>query len=100
MRHLSNVATLDFFADKCSGCGMCAVVCPHGVFVMRDMLAHITDRDKCMECGACVKNCSTGAVSVTPGVGCATALITGFFLKSAPTCGPGASGGPKNGACC
>lgn len=114
MRYLSNVATLDYTVDKCSGCGRCVEVCPHGVFAMRGARAYITDRDKCMECGACVKNCRTGAIAVEPGVGCASALITGFLRKGEPTCGPsceppssggkgrqGGTGGTKSGgACC
>jgi len=114
MRHIGNVSTLDFHADKCSGCGRCAEVCPHGVFAIRANRAVVTDRNRCMECGACVKNCRTGAITVEPGVGCASAMITGFFRKTEPTCGPVCEpskpgeregprgrGGPRSGgACC
>ena len=32
----------------------------------------IVDLDSCMECGACALNCSAEAITVTPGVGCAS----------------------------
>ncbi len=39
----------------------------------------MTDKDACMECGACVLNCQTGAIDVTPGVGCAEYIISGWI---------------------
>jgi NAD-dependent dihydropyrimidine dehydrogenase PreA subunit len=108
MRYLSNVATLDFVADKCNGCGRCVEVCPHGVFSLVDKRAYVADRDLCMECGACVKNCLTGALSVVPGVGCASAIIGGMIKGTEPVCGcdadeskdAGGAGGGDKGACC
>jgi ferredoxin len=32
-----------------------------------------------MECGACAKNCPVNAITVDTGVGCATAVITGWL---------------------
>jgi NAD-dependent dihydropyrimidine dehydrogenase PreA subunit len=74
-RYLNNVTTLQLDVEKCSGCGMCEVVCPHTVFNVGNPKAVIVDRDACMECGACAANCPTGAISVTPGVGCASYII-------------------------
>ncbi len=68
-KYIRNVATLKLDSDKCTGCGMCKTVCPHGVFEMREGKAVISDLDSCMECGACVKNCSFKALSVNKGVG-------------------------------
>jgi hypothetical protein len=42
-----------------------------------------------MECGACAKNCPVGAVSVTPGVGCATYIIQSWLRRSKGACGCG-----------
>ncbi|MEL7654432.1 MAG: 4Fe-4S dicluster domain-containing protein, partial [Bacillota bacterium] len=56
-KYLKNVATLKLESEKCTGCGMCANVCPHGVFAMEMKKAKIVDLDSCMECGACEKNC-------------------------------------------
>lgn len=87
MRYLSNVATLLFFADKCTGCGQCLEVCPHGVFAMNEKKAYVVDKDLCMECGACALNCVFGAISVNSGVGCATAVINGMLRGGEPDCG-------------
>ena len=74
-RYLPGVTTLELDAKACIGCGMCEIVCPHGVFFMQDKRATIFDRDGCMECGACAKNCKVNAIRVTPGVGCANYII-------------------------
>ena len=50
MRYLADVVTLELDAEKCTGCGMCLQVCPHGVFVVEDGKAAIVDRDACIEC--------------------------------------------------
>jgi NAD-dependent dihydropyrimidine dehydrogenase PreA subunit len=75
IRYLKGVTTLELFEDKCSGCGMCAVVCPHGVMAIEGGLARIIDQDGCMECSACSRNCPEGAITVQSGVGCAQAVI-------------------------
>ncbi|KPK25307.1 MAG: ferridoxin [Nitrospira bacterium SG8_3] len=73
--YLKNVVTLELDREKCIGCSMCLIVCPHAVFGMNNGYAGIENRDACMECGACARNCPTGAVTVHAGVGCATAVI-------------------------
>jgi ferredoxin len=87
MRYLSNVATLEFDVEKCTGCGRCWEVCPHAVFVQNDGKARVTDRDLCMECGACQANCRFGAIAVKSGVGCASAVIFGALRGTEPSCG-------------
>jgi len=75
-RYLKNVVTLEYNKDKCTGCGMCAVVCPHGVFEIKNSKALVTDRDLCMECGACAQNCPSDAISVrSVDCGCAFKFI-------------------------
>lgn len=86
LKYLKNVATLSLLAEKCIGCGRCEEVCPHRVFTMIDHKAKIGDKDSCMECGACVKNCPACAITVNPGVGCATAIIKGWLTGSEPSC--------------
>ena len=88
MKHayLKNVVTLKLNPGKCTGCGMCAKVCPHGVFELSAGKAIIADIDSCMECGACAKNCAFSAVTVTAGVGCAAAVIQGILTGSEPSC--------------
>lgn len=99
--YLKNVVTLKLDIDKCIGCGICKIVCPHGVFEIKDKKAEILDRDKCMECGACSKNCPVQAINVRPGVGCAYGIIMGAILGTEPTCGCSRDDGKnKKSSCC
>ena len=86
LRYLENVVTLALDEDKCTGCGTCTEVCPHGVFALVDGTAVIVDRDACMECGACARNCPAEALSVRAGVGCATAVLAGWRRGTEPSC--------------
>jgi NAD-dependent dihydropyrimidine dehydrogenase PreA subunit len=121
MRYLEDAVTLKLDAEKCTGCRVCTVVCPHGVFAMADKRARIVDLGACMECGACQLNCSAGAIALKPGVGCASAIIRGWLTGTEPSCGcssapagegkaAGSGGGscggdagdsaPRGGSCC
>ena len=93
IRYLDDVVTLALNADACVGCGMCTMVCPHGVLALNGRQAKIVDLNGCMECGACAKNCPTDALMVTPGVGCAAYIIQ-VWLKGKENA---ACGGP---GCC
>jgi NAD-dependent dihydropyrimidine dehydrogenase PreA subunit len=86
MKYLKDVTTLKLDQDKCTGCTLCTLVCPHGVFVMQDGKAQLTDRDRCMECGACARNCAFEAISVAAGVGCASAIIYGWLTGKEASC--------------
>ena len=79
--YLRNVATLNLNQDACIGCGRCAEVCPHQVFIIPDKLAQICDIDACMECGACAKNCPVAAIQVDAGVGCASGMINEWLRE-------------------
>ena len=92
--YLKNVVTLELDQEKCNGCRMCTIVCPHAVFEMENKRAVIRNKDLCMECGACEKNCPENAISVRFGVGCAAGIINGILRGTEPTCdcsGPGSS---------
>lgn len=97
LRYLQDVVTLSYEAQKCTGCGRCTEVCPHGVFALEDGRATIVERDACMECGACARNCPAEAISVQAGVGCATGVIIGALRGTEPCCGSSAEG-PSCGA--
>ena len=86
MEYLKDVATLSLDPDKCIGCGKCTEVCPHGVFEIVDKKALIVNKNSCMECGACALNCPANALEVHAGVGCAAAIITGWFTGKEPSC--------------
>ena len=97
MKYLANVTTLEYFPDKCAGCGRCTEVCPRSVFTMQEKRAVVTDKDLCMECGACAMNCEFGAITVNAGVGCASAIITGMLTGREPSCGCDSTAGS---VCC
>jgi len=84
--YLADVVTLALDREKCTGCRMCANVCPRGVWTFAEKKAAIADRDACIECGACARNCADRAISVRAGVGCATAIITTYFSRDKGAC--------------
>ena len=84
--YLEDVVTLAYDAEKCVGCAMCTLVCPHRIFELNGKKAVLTARDACMECGACATNCPTGAITVDSGVGCAAAIIGSAFRKDGAVC--------------
>ncbi len=77
-RYLQGVATLQLDQDRCIGCGACVQVCPHRILELKAGKVFIRDSDLCMECGACARNCPAQALSVTPGVGCAVAILSAW----------------------
>jgi NAD-dependent dihydropyrimidine dehydrogenase PreA subunit len=88
LRYLEDVATVKLNAEKCVGCENCLNVCPHTVFAMADQKAEIIDNNGCMECGACANNCLGDAITVTPGVGCASYIIQTWIKgKENASCG-------------
>jgi NAD-dependent dihydropyrimidine dehydrogenase PreA subunit len=89
-RYIAGVSTLELDVAACVGCGICEVVCPHGVFELNESKVAIIDHDGCMECGACVMNCPSNALDVTPGVGCAAYIIQTWIRgkEAASCCGP------------
>lgn len=84
--YLKDVATLALDQEKCVGCRMCLIVCPHAVLGMNNGNAIIRDRDLCMECGACARNCPTEAITVQAGVGCAAAVINSALGRDPSSC--------------
>ena len=90
-RYLENVVTLALDRDKCIGCGMCTVVCPHRILDMKGDKVEIVDKNGCIECGACAENCPVAALSVKKGVGCASAIINSWLSGKEPSCDCGGS---------
>ena len=45
LRYLEDVVTLQLDRERCIGCGMCGIVCPHAVFTVGNGKAEIVDRD-------------------------------------------------------
>lgn len=98
-RYLKNVVTLELINEKCNGCGICTDVCPHNVLKVGNKKAAIIEKDLCIECGACAKNCPFNAIKVKVGVGCASAVITGWLTGTEPTCGCSSDGSSGEGCC-
>ena len=84
--YLKDVVTLKLDEDRCTGCGICTLVCPHAVFRMDNGKVRIDERDLCMECGACAKNCPSQAIGVQTGVGCAAAVINSALGRTNAAC--------------
>lgn len=107
--YLKDVVTLQLDQEKCVGCGMCLIVCPHAVLGMNNGHARIENRDACMECGACSRNCPTEALTVRAGVGCAAAVINAALGRDGSSCccvveqdenRCASSSEPQNPSCC
>ncbi len=74
-RYIDNAPTLRVDRQCCVGCGACVTVCPHRIFSLPERVLAVTNPELCMECGACARNCPVAAITVTPGVGCAVAIL-------------------------
>ena len=53
---------LEFFSDKCIGCGKCFKQCPHQAHCMTESGEHIIDRSRCTACMKCVDTCFAEAL--------------------------------------
>lgn len=100
LKYLTDVVTLELDREKCTGCEMCVLVCPHEVLSMERGKAHIYDRDACIECGACKINCPVSAIEVEAGVGCASGIINGAVKGTEPVCGCEDEKSEERSSCC
>lgn len=86
LMYLKDVVTLALAPEKCSGCGSCLLVCPRSVLARSNGKVEIVNRDACIECGACQMNCPFRAITVSVGVGCATAVINSYLGRKGSCC--------------
>ncbi len=91
---------ISFSERKCTGCGVCAAVCPQGVIGIKTKKATMNDYRSCMECGACRTNCEFDAIELTKGTGCLFAIIKEDILKVAPKGTGCGCGEDDTGSCC
>ena len=73
--YISEGVSLYLDREKCVGCGLCHMICPHRIFKVEFSKANIKEKNKCIECGACMNNCPVGAIKVNAGTGCAIAIL-------------------------
>lgn len=66
-------------SNMCTGCGMCAAICPSSAIQMQPdehgFLYPTVDTVKCTDCGLCARKCS---VSTPPQVSVCTDVLTGY----------------------
>jgi pyruvate formate lyase activating enzyme len=53
---------IEFYPEKCIGCGACFEVCPNGVHYLDDNQEHRMDRSKCNGCLLCAQSCFANAL--------------------------------------
>jgi len=55
--------TIEVNLSTCSGCGLCAKICPTKVFRAVNGDREITHTEECVLCGQCICGCPTGSIS-------------------------------------
>ena len=55
-----------FLHEKCTGCQLCAVVCPDASVFALSKKEYTTDLDYCKGCGICAQECPVGDIVMKP----------------------------------
>jgi choline trimethylamine-lyase activating enzyme len=71
---------LEFYPQRCIGCGSCFLVCPNCAHIMDENQQHHINREKCSNCLLCTETCYANALA---GVG--KKVDTDYLLESIMT---------------
>jgi ferredoxin len=55
--------TYEIIADKCTGCTVCAKICPSNAITGERKQLHVIHQDLCIKCGSCYDKCKFDAIS-------------------------------------
>ena len=62
---------LQYYKDRCTGCGKCVHLCPHNVHTIskepgtESGITHLLDRKNCTACGICATECFSNALVIS-----------------------------------
>ncbi|MBW2623985.1 MAG: 4Fe-4S binding protein, partial [Deltaproteobacteria bacterium] len=56
--------TYEVDPEKCNGCGLCKLACPHEAISGEKKKAHAVDLELCQKCGICKSECKFDAIQV------------------------------------
>ena len=94
----NSIHKISICESKCTGCGACVNVCPHGAIRLVERRGYFRfpeiDETRCTQCGLCLKKCPV--VSANPQSTCGDGvfpLIYGTYVKDAEIRAQSSSGG-------
>ncbi|WOF16427.1 4Fe-4S dicluster domain-containing protein [Methanoplanus sp. FWC-SCC4] len=60
----SGLYTLEIDPEECTGCGLCAKICPAEAISGEKKKVHMIDKKICVTCGSCIDACKFNAIRV------------------------------------